>query len=243
MNTGHPLYEIGGLRMWRQDALRLRRRIAEALVDETQAYLRDLNPAWRFEEVEAPAMMPMSAMSGAYTSDDVFVLQDAPAGTEQWAMRPETTDGSYRAAVHMLRTTKIKPPLCVWQMGTSYRRERSDGATAQKLRFNAFTQLELQCIYPEDTAYDFVPNLREALCSRVGQLTGRISETAVSDRLPAYSTQTVDIMCAGPAATATFEVASMSRRTDFPAVPGFKPMKVFEIAFGMDRLVALTTRV
>jgi hypothetical protein len=34
------------------------------------------------------------------------------------------------------------------------------------------------------------------------------------------------------------EVASTSRRTDFPVVPGFKPCKVFEVAFGMDRMVA-----
>lgn len=241
LHTGHPLYDIGGLRMWRQDDLRLRRRIAEALVDCAQAHLRAANPAWCLEEIEAPTMMPVSAMSGEYTSNEVFMLQDAPAGTAQWAMRPETTDGSYRAAAHIMRTTKIKPPLCVWQMGTSYRRERSDGATAEKLRFNAFTQLEMQCIYREDTAYDFTASLRTALADEVARLTGRLATTIQSDRLPAYSTSTVDIMCAG-LGDSWFEIASTSQRTDFPQVPGYPPMKVFEIAFGMDRLVALTTR-
>lgn len=233
------LYEdLAGLRTWRQSELRLRRRIADTLVETAETTLRHINRAWAFEEVEAPTMMPLDRMSAAYTSDDVFLLADAPGGTKEWAMRAETTDGTYCAAVQILRTTNIKPPLCVWQMGTSYRRERSDGATAEKLRFNAFTQLEMQCIMAEDTSFDVASPLREALALQVRRITGLETRLIKSDRLPSYSTETVDIECLLPNGDWR-EVASTSRRTDFPTPPEYKPLKVFEIAFGADRMVAL----
>jgi seryl-tRNA synthetase len=235
----YAFYEdLAGLRTWRQGELRLRRRIAEALLDTTANTLCDINRAWAFEEIEAPLMMPVDRMSSAYTADDVFMLQDAPGGTKQWALRAETTDGTYVAAAHILRSTNVKPPLCLWQMGTSFRRERSDGATAEKLRFNAFTQMEMQCILSEDSAFDIAPPLREALMDAVRQITGCETRLIESDRLPAYSTETVDIECLLPNGEWR-EVASTSRRTDFPTPPGLKPLKVVEFAFGMDRMVAI----
>lgn len=233
------LYEdLAGLRTWRQTELRLRRRIADTLVETAETTLRDINRAWAFEEVEAPTMMPLDRMSAAYTSDDVFLLQDAPGGTKEWAMRAETTDGTYCAANQILRTTNLKPPICVWQMGTSYRRERSDGATAEKLRFNAFTQLEMQCVMAEDTSFDVAPPVREALAAQVRRITGLETRLIESDRLPSYSTETVDIECLLPNGDWR-EVASTSRRTDFPTPPAYRPLKVFEIAFGMDRMVTI----
>lgn len=230
--------ELAGLRTWRQSELRLRRRIIDALVETAETTLTTLNRAWTFEEVEAPLMMPLDRMSAHYTSDDVFMLADAPGGDKAWAMRAETTDGTYRAAVQILRTTNAKPPLCVWQCGPSFRRERTDGATAAKLRFNQFNQLELQCVLYEDTALDVAPPLRDALAEQVRRLTGLETRLVASDRLPAYATETVDIECLTPQGEWR-EVASTSRRTDFPTVPGYKPLKVVEIAFGADRMVAL----
>lgn len=235
----YALYDnLAGLRTWRQSELRLRRRIADTLVETAETTLRDINRAWAFEEIEAPTMMPVERMSSAYTSDDIFLLQDAPGGTKQWAMRAETTDGTYCAAVQILRSTNLKPPVCLWQMGTSYRREKSDGATAEKLRFNAFTQLEMQCVLMEDTAFDIATPLREALLMQVHRITGLETRLVESDRLPSYSTETIDIECLLPNGDWR-EVASTSRRTDFPQIPGNKPMKVVELAFGMDRMVAL----
>jgi glycyl-tRNA synthetase len=72
----------------------------------------------------------------------------------------------------------------------------------------------------------------------VRRATGLETRLAPSDRLPSYATETVDIECRQPDGEWR-EVASTSRRTDFPAVPGFKPCKVVELAFGVDRLVAL----
>jgi len=238
----NAFYEnLAGLRTWRSNELRQRRRIADQITETAEEALKAINPSWNFEEIEAPMMMPVDRMSDAYTSDDIFLLEDAPGGNKKWAMRAETTDGTYLAAVDILRTTKIKAPLVVWQMGKSFRRETNDGATAAKLRFNEFTQLEIQCIYRADTSYDFVPEVREALRSVVEAITRLEARIIESDRLPSYSAETIDIECLTPEGEWR-EVASTSRRTDFPTPNGHMPLIVFEIAFGMDRMVALANR-
>lgn len=236
----YSLYEnLGGLRFWTEPELRLRRRIAEALVDAARYTLKEINRAWEFQEVEAPLMMPLDLMSGSYDFKDVFMLQDAPGGVKQWALRPETTNGSYTIAKHILQTTNTKVPLCVWQMGPSFRRELSDGARAATLRFNQFTQLEMQMIYPQDTAFDIQMDLIESFIDTIAHSTGVDTRIVQSDRLPSYSSQTTDLECYWEDREWK-EVASISRRNDFPTVPGYKPLKVLECAFGMDRLVAMT---
>jgi glycyl-tRNA synthetase len=240
ISMSFALYDdLAGLRFWRQTELNLRRRIRDAILDTVQATLNDINQMWVFEEVETPPMMPLGRMSAAYDRSDIFVLQDPPGGERPYALRAETTDGTYAIAAHIMRTTKLKPPLCLWQMGYSHRRETSDGATAAKLRLNAFTQLELQLIYAEDTKAEIATPLRDALAPVVARTTGLETRLVASDRLPPYATETIDIECLLPNGEWR-EVASTSRRTDFPSVPGFKPCRVFEIAFGMDRMVALT---
>lgn len=230
--------DLAGLRFWRQSELQLRRRMRDAILDTVRDTLLVLNQMWAMEEVETPPMMPLSRMSAAYDRGDVFVLADPPGGARPWALRAETTDGTYVLAERILRTTRLRPPLCVWQMGTSYRRETRDGATAAKLRLNAFSQLELQLIHAEDTKAEIATPLRQALVPVIARLTGLETRLIASDRLPSYATETIDIECRQPDGEWR-EVASTSRRTDFPIVPGFKPCKVVELAFGMDRLVAL----
>lgn len=230
--------DLAGLRFWRQSELQLRRRMRDAILDTVHDTLLVLNQMWAMEEVETPPMMPLSRMSAAYDRSDVFVLADPPGGARPWALRAETTDGTYVLAERILRTTRLRPPLCVWQMGTSYRRETRDGATAAKLRLNAFSQLELQLIHAEDTKAEIATPLRQALVPVIARLTGLETRLIASDRLPSYATETIDIECRQPDGEWR-EVASTSRRTDFPIVPGFKPCKVVELAFGMDRLVAL----
>lgn len=231
--------DLAGLRFWNDRELRERKAIKEALVSCVFRTITDLNQMWHFEEVETPLMMPLARMSSAYDRSDIFMLMDPPGGTEPFAMRAETTDGTYVMATHLLRSTNKKPPVCFYQEGKSFRRETSDGATAAKLRFNAFTQLEFQMIHSVDTKVDFVTPMRFNLLGLVAKLTGRQTRTIPSDRLPAYSTETVDIEVQTDT-NEWREVASTSRRTDFPQIPGFKPLQVFEIAFGLDRMVALS---
>lgn len=234
------LYDLGGVRFWTPEETKRRARIKEDLVSCVETTLLDLNQMWRILEVETPALMPMSRMNPNYDSSDVFILQDAPGGEEQWALRAETTDGSYALAQHILRTTTTKPPLCVYQVGRSYRRETSDGATAAKLRFNEFQQLEFQCIYGESTAAPIAETLRRNLLPRVSALTSREARLVESDRLPSYATETIDIEVLTSSGDWR-EVASTSRRTDFPQVAGMKfNCLCFEVAFGLDRMVELS---
>lgn len=230
------LFDVGGLRFWRQDEIRLRNRIKDALTDTVTTSLLDLNQMWRFEEVDTPVLMPRDLFSCAYGDDDVFVLQDQIADKD-YALRAETTIGSYKLAEHMMKATKARPPLCVYTMGQSFRQERSDGATAAKLRFSAFYQLEFQCIYAEGTTAPIAQTVRDVLVPAVVHLTGLETRLVPSDRLPAYSEETIDIEVLWRSEWK--EVASTSIRTDFPVIAAQKPCKVFEVAFGMDRMVAV----
>jgi hypothetical protein len=108
----YALYnDLSGLRFWRQRELRMRERLTLAIVECVQNTLLDINQMWAFEEVEAPPMMPLARMSAAYDRSDVFVLLDPPGGQEPFAMRAETTDGTYATAEAIMRTTNRKPPL------------------------------------------------------------------------------------------------------------------------------------
>lgn len=218
----------GGLRWYGANAIRTRERIAAHLVDAVSSALRRINRAWLIEQCEAPILTPRSQMP-AYDSSDIFALEAKIAG-EAYALRPETTKGSY-AYARQLMLGGMKPPICVWQHGKSFRVEANDGASAAKLRFNEFWQLEFQCIYSPDTKADY-PMLLPGKCrDALEQLFKHRTGITTSDRLPSYSEGTLDLMVGR--GDREFEVASMSRRNDFEG------HKVFEIAFGTDRLLHL----
>lgn len=238
------LYDFGGLRFWRQHEINARERMTAQIVECVTQSLLGVNQGWVFERVDTPLIMPRSHMNANYTNDDVFALADQ-MGDRDMALRAETTDGSYAMAQHILTTTRTKPPLGVWQLGQSFRRELSDGASASNLRFNSFYQLEFQLIYSADTHFDYGALLHEKLVQLVRSMTNLPARIVPSDRLPSYSTETMDIEVLWNPPTKDKsewkEVASMSRRTDFPQnIPGQKKeLKVFEVAFGADRLVAV----
>jgi glycyl-tRNA synthetase len=229
---------LGGLRFWTQDEIQTRNRIKTQIVDVVSSELLNLNQMMRITEVEAPLIMPVELMSAAYDRSDVFILMDAPGGEKDYALRAETTNGTYLIAQHLLRTT-MRPPLCVYQSGLSFRRENTDGATAAKLRFNAFYQLEFQIIHTVDTKAPIAETLRNALLPVISKITGLETRLIPSDRLPSYASETVDLECLQPNGEWR-EIASTSRRTDFPQISGMKDMQVVELAFGLDRLVCLT---
>lgn len=238
----HAFYDTEGLRFRYGNEIAIRQRIAQELVENVQRILLNLNQMWRFEQVETPLIMPRELMSSSYDVDDIFVLQNTIA-EKSYALRAETTMGSYLSAVHMLRTTTIRAPLCVWTHGPSFRVENSDGATAAKLRFNQFHQLEFQCIYSSDTKAPVAQTLINELPKTVEKILGLPTRVVDSDRLPTYSEQTTDIEVLWQSPTVNDldwkEVASMSLRKDFPEIPGNKPYRVFEVAFGTDRLLAI----
>ena len=144
-------------------------------------------------------------------------------------MRAETTASSYAYARHLIQSGERRMPLCVWQAGKSYRREQNDGARAATLRFHEFWQCEFQCIFAANTKADYAAVVVPAVRVEIGKLTGQPTRVVPSDRLPAYSTSTLDVeaMWSGDYK----EMASISLRTDYQGA------SVLEVAVGLDRLV------
>lgn len=226
------LFGLGGLRFWSEAEIQLREAFIAIVAGAVKRKLVSINPAWRFCQVEGPSLSPAEMVSSAYTSDDVFVTNHA-AGNGFLCLRAETTATSYAWATHLLKTTNAKLPFCVWQVGKSFRRETNDGASASKLRFNEFHQIEFQCIYSDTTKADYRGHLMEAVSTEIERFTMRSVKMADSDRLPSYSESTIDIML-NYDADKWREVASCSIRNDFSP-----DTKNCEIAIGLDRVVSL----
>jgi glycyl-tRNA synthetase len=218
-------YKFGGLRFWNEDEIELRELIITRFSGVIKRTLTELNPAWRYFRTEGPILTPAEFINSEYTEDDLFLTNH-----KNWALRAETTASSYEVA----RRVGGKLPICVWQVGKSFRRELSDGATASKLRFNEFYQMEFQCIYAENTMADYRDALIKALTPEVARMLGHATKIRIveSDRLPSYSESTLDIEVEFRGNWK--EVASCSIRNDYA-----NQTKVCEIAFGLDRLVEI----
>ncbi len=221
------LYQFGGLRFWTEDEIELREAFQSRAVSVVKRTLTSLNPAWRFFRTEGPCLSPRNQISAAYGDDDLFATNHEVGGGMLY-LRAETTPSSYAFA----RTVQGKPPICIWQAGKSFRRETNDGASAAKLRFNEFWQLEFQCIYRADSKADYRVALIEALCPEVERFTRNSVRVVASDRVPSYSESTIDIEAMH--GDAWREIASCSIRTDYA-----EDMRVCEIALGLDRVATI----
>lgn len=225
------LYGMGGLRFWNESEIQLRRQIEDRLALVVKRALLGVNPAWRFFQIDAPVLIPRGCIGAEYSGSDIFVTNHIVSGSEL-CLRAETTPSSYVFA----QKVKGKLPICVWQSGKSFRRETSDGATASKMRYNEFYQLEFQCIYSVGTMADYRGELLNAVLPEVCRYTGNEVRVIPSDRLPAYSESTLDIEVAD--GSNWREVASCSIRTDYSV-----DTRVCEIAFGLDRLTEFAGRI
>jgi glycyl-tRNA synthetase len=215
----HTLYIKNGLIFWTERQIQLRETAKSLIVTNIQTALRSQNKAFEFMQVEAPILTPQEYINPNYSASDYYSIDDL-------VLRPETTMGSYEYAKYLLTHTelKVKLPLCIWQHGKSFRREQ-DQAT-KYMRLKEFYQLEFQCIYGTTTVNDYSIKVIDSLKSVLEMLVGpcRIED---SDRLPSYSTKTVDIICQ----QADMEICSISLRNDFPNA------RVLEVAVGTDRIV------
>lgn len=236
------LFKLGGLRFWTESEIELRELFQRRVVGVVGRTLRSMNPAFSIHRCEGPILHPRSAIGAEYGPEQVFETNDVRGG-EVLCLRPETTPSSYLYAKWLAQNGKAKYPLCVWQSGVSCRRETNDGASASKLRFNAFHQLEFQCIYRADTKMDYRERLVREVGREIERFTRADTRVVVSDRLPSYSESTLDIealhIMGTPDEKASIkrpwrEMASCSIRTDYGE--GFK---VCEIAIGLDRVVVL----
>lgn len=233
----HAILPTGQLRWWTQEEIEYREDATRHLSRTIQNALLGINKAWRFERVEGPMLVPRTMVKEGYTDDDLWTVKGLIEGGEA-TMRPETTASSYMAARRLIGSGSEKDqakklPLCVWQVGKSYRRESSDGANAAKLRFFEFTQAEWQCIYGLNTKADYRETVMPSLAAKLGWLCGKSPEQVriVScDRVPGYSTCTDDVEILRDTGRWT-EVCSVSTRTDFEGA------RVLEVAVGLDRVV------
>ena len=230
------LYPTGQLRFWTESEISLREGIIPRLLYAVKNPLLCLNKGWRFERVEGPSLTPISYLSSAYTTEDVWATNGQTAG-EAVVMRAETTVSSYSYARYLMSQEggSIKLPLVVWQTGKSFRREESEGASASRLRFFEFYQQEFQCIYSKTTGADYETPVIESVRREVELITGLTARVIPSERLPAYSEKTLDVEVRdqGP----WREMCSISLRNDFSDTAW-----VLEVAVGLDRLVSVVGR-
>ena len=213
-------YDKNGLIFWSQEEIRLRRQFETYFTTEIEASLKRQNAAFQMVQIEAPLLTPRELINPNYTESDIWAFDDI-------ALRPETTMGSFIAAKHLIsgfNEIKYRAPIVVWQHGKSFRREQDQ--PSKFMRLKEFYQLEYQIIFSPNTANDYSLKLYPDVLKMISNIIGRC-DMEESDRLPDYSEQTVDIVCAKN----SMEVCSMSKRKDL------ENFKVIEIAIGTDRCV------
>lgn len=197
----------------------------ENLIKEIPALLfktwTDLNPAVKMERCETPILTPADKLKGHIDSGFDLI---GPCGTRGY-LRPETTAGTFEAFALKytdLNQMKKRLPYCMWQVGCSFRDEKNgETMRASKLRLVQFYQMEFQLFASNDTKANYIESALQCLTS----VYGGVARPA--DELPHYSEKTMDWFIDD------LEVAGCSVRKDWPHG------KVFEIAIGLDRLVAL----
>lgn len=205
-----PIFRNGLVSYNETDILR-RDSLVKLLNNAVQNAARALNPAVKFFQVETPLLIPTELISQEHDGDFY--------NFGELSLRPETTKGSYHIAKEIIvQKGKKYLPICVWQVGKSFRLEQTKPLT--KMRLKEFYQMEYQFIMGDSTMADWPTHMESSIASLLG------AEIVDSDRLPSYSIQTHDLEIEN------VEVASCSLRNDFE--DGFK---VYEMAFGVDRLL------
>lgn len=232
------IYDYNCLPFYSEEDLVQRQRFTTALASHVRRLLLATNPAWSFHQIEAPTLIPRALVNPNYTEQDIWVQQTASEADPARALvlKPETTPSTYAWLLEKLRHQVLRPPVCVWQLSKSYRRE--DDQPTKHCRFKEFYQQEFQCLYTADTKNDYFSAIIKDLATAFMSEVCCPTRLVVSDRQPSYSDRTWDIEVWN--AEKWMEVASISVRHDFPAPIKIKqkevPCKVLEIATSPDRL-------
>jgi hypothetical protein len=195
----------------------------ESLIREIPLLLNktwsELNRAVRMHRVETPILTPADRLQSHI--DVGFELINTGA---RGYLRPETTAGTFEAFGLMYENKELRKelPVCLWQVGLSFRDEKySEAMRASKLRLVQFYQMEFQLFASEGSKAPYIESAIQALVDTYG------GEIVVADELPHYSEKTLDWHIGD------LEVAGCSVRKDW------EHGTVFEVAIGLDRLVAL----
>ena len=98
---------LGGLRFWSVREIMRRNHAVDLLVDAVKSSLRRINPAWQFYQCETPVLTPVDFIAEEHKSgDDVWLFGDG-IGKVDFALRPETTAGSYLYMEYLLHQPKV----------------------------------------------------------------------------------------------------------------------------------------
>lgn len=232
------LYNINSLVFWTEKELHIRKFIEETFAREVKSILSKENPAWKFNQIEAPCLIPYDLVNKNYTKEDIFFVEKID-NEVQMVLKPETTPASYAYAEYLLDNNMMMPPFVVWQTSKSFRREQDQ--VLKNMRLKEFYQQEFQCLYTSDTLNDYQEKVLEPVRKMVSDVIALPTRIVESDRLPSYSLKTMDIEVNNE--DKWMEVCSISKRTDFPRKAKFtvknnvveKELIVLEIAIGIDR--------
>jgi len=226
MSTTH-FHDIAQLRFWSEPELQHRDLARDRIVNTVRDSLLATNRAWSFARMEGPQLTPRSFLSPEYSEDDLWTTP-VEIADDQMVLRAETTASTYAFVRNTFSHRKLRLPACFWQVGKSFRRERT--ATAAKLRFFEFTQLEMQCLYSADTMADYRARVLPELERTIAWLTNSTARVVESDRIPDYAVSTMDVEV--KYRNAWREMASVSIRKDFA-----EDILNLEVAVGLDRIV------
>lgn len=229
------IYDFNALPFLSKKDLLLKDYLVRRIELEIQDIFHAQNKAWQFIQIEAPCLIPRDLINQNYTNEDIWMqetLNHSPI-----ALKPETTPSSYLYLEHLLKHQQVFPPVSVWQVSKSFRREQDQ--PTKHCRFKEFYQQEFQCLYAQDTKNNYQENIIEPLANMFLDIVALPTRIVLSDRLPNYSLKTIDIEVFNN--DKWMEICSVSLRKDFTYQPLIKnnpkPCYVLEIALGVERLI------
>ncbi len=224
------IFGVNGLVVWDEREIKLREFYIDYIGSELYKAFYSINRAWSIERIESSTLIPLNLVNKNYTQEDFYKISD------ELALRPETTAGSYLYAKQKLKSSKLKVPAIIWQAGKSFRIEQDK--TVKNMRLKEFYQMEFQCIYAESTMNDYFNIAINNTARIISTVLNKNISIEPSDRLPSYSSKTIDLLVKNDGSN--LELASISLRTDFDETITFKKIEkllVVEVAIGIDRLV------
>lgn len=229
------LYDYNALPFYSEEDIFLREKFTQSLARELQAILLSTNPAWTMTRIEAPCLIPRDLVNANYTNDDLFVQEERDPNKKILVLKPETTPSTYAFMLDAISKQQKRPPMCVWQLSKSFRREQDQ--PTKHCRFKEFYQQEFQCLFASESFNDYFSVVAPQMAEVFMRETNCPTRLVLSDRLPSYSEKTWDVEVWN--SEKWMEVCSMSLRKDFPDIclkNKIVPCKVLEIATSPDRL-------
>ena len=229
------IYNFNALPFFNKRDLMLKDYLVKRMELEIFELLQSQNRMWQMVQIEAPCLIPKELINQNYTHEDVWEQQSI--NHLPLVLKPETTPSSYVYMEHLLKSQQTLPPLCVWQVSKSFRREQDQ--PTKHCRFKEFYQQEFQCLYTKDTKNNYQDSLIIPLANVFFDVIALPTRVILSERLPSYSLKTIDIEVFNE--DKWMEVCSVSLRNDFTYKPMIKSTEreclVLEIAFGLERLI------